>query len=414
MKVFTELLQSVRRVHNNFVVKNVDECYAVIKVEKFCKRYLILSSNSFEDYINGKQTKVRKFWTIFPRIILILYSLRFFSIFISSHKLVQFITCEFNYELGNVKLIALMMALCSTTTLCIALHLQYEEWNNSAEVINFLQSLKTKSLNIKLNARNQRRFGLRVNLMTEYMINVFHKSVSFFVGLVFTSALILVYLDSKNDYSIILVIFWSIVTILWSIYFYSVVTFVGIIWYLSTIFLKYIFTEIHELIERSVKTGDKRLLMNSIHFHNSVSVLTHCLNKYFKELIFFFYYMVTPCLELISYISHEKSTVFVARILAAFVVVLIFSLVFAMNLLSANVIHSAHKSYPLLYKFLLKNRLSLKELLKIQTFIEHLSGREIGFYCKDMFAMNISNFFHYISVCFINYILIMTNLTFSQ
>ena len=186
--------------------------------------------------------------------------------------------------------------------------------------------------------------------------------------------------------------------------------FVVIIWYLSTIFLKYKFTEIHELIERSVKTGDKRLLMNSIHLHNSVEVLTHSLNKYFKYLIFIVYYITTPTLELVCYVSHEESTAFLVRILMVFVFVLIFSMVFAMNLLSANVIHSAHKSYPLLYKFLLKNRLSLKEVLKIQSFIEHLSGREIGFYCYNMFAMNTNEFFKYISVCFINYILIMTHL----
>ena len=108
--------------------------------------------------------------------------------------------------------------------------------------------------------------------------------------------------------------------------------------------------------------------------------------------------------------THEKSTVFVVRILAAFISVTGFSIILLLNLMSANVIHSAHKSYPLLYKFLLKNHLSLKEVLKIESFIAHLSDREIGFYCKDMFAMNIENFLDYISVCFGNYFLIMSNL----
>ena len=280
-KAFTQLSQTVRRVHNNFVVKNTDESNAIIKVEKFCKRYLILSSNSFEDYINGNQSKVRIFWTIFPQILLILCLLRFFVLFLSNHKLVQFITCDFNYNLGNPQLISLMMSVCLNAGLTVALHIHYEEWNKSAEIINFLQSLKTKSLNIKLNARNQRRFGLKVNLMTEYMINVIHKSISFFAGLVLVLAVFIAYFDPKTGYSLFFVIFWSIVIILVAIYFYSVSVFVAIIWYLSTIFLKYKFTEIHELIERSVKTGDKRLLMNSIHIHNSVEVLTHSLNKYF-------------------------------------------------------------------------------------------------------------------------------------
>ena len=220
MKAFNKVLRRVRRVHNKFIVKNVDESNAIKKVEKFCKRYSILSSNSFEDYINGNQTKVGKLWAIFPRIILTIYLLRYFALFISNHKLLQFITCDFNYKLGNPQLISLMMSVGITAALVSALHIQYVEWKSSAEVLNFLQSLKTKSLNIKLNARNQRRFGLKINLMTEYMINVFQNSVSFFVGLVFTSAVINAYFDPETDYSIIFAVFWSIVTILWSIYFY--------------------------------------------------------------------------------------------------------------------------------------------------------------------------------------------------
>ena len=393
-----KILKSLKNSYNNFLVKTIDESNAIIKVEKFCKRYLILSSNSFEDYINGNQTKVRIVWKMFSIIILILFSLRCFALFLSNHKLVQFITCDFNYKLGNPQLISLTMWVGSTTALAAALHLNYEEWNKSAEIINFLQSLKTKSLNIKLNARNQRRFGLRVNLMTEYMINVFHKSVSFFVVFVFTLALIIVYIDSETKYSLFIFIFWSIVTILLPIYFYSMATFEIINWYLSTLFLKYKFTEILELIERSVKTGDKRLLMNSIHIHNSVEVLTHSLNKYFKELIFIVYYMATPSGQLICYVSHEKSTVFVVRILAAFLFVVIFSLFLLMNLLSANVIHSAHKSYPLLYTFMIENKLKIRDQLRVEAFIEHLSGPRIGFYCLNMFPMNNYEFYKYISI----------------
>ena len=410
MKIFNELIASLKNIHHNFVAKNIDESNSIIKVDKICKRYMILSSDGFANYINGDQRIAPNMLTIFSRTVLTLYLLRFFAIFISDNQLIKYITCDFNYMIGNTRLISVMMTVCITTVLLVASHLQYQEIKYNSQLFKFLHLLKTKSLDIKLNARNERKFALRVNLITEYMLIFFHKIITLFVGLAFTSCLLFAYCDYNNGYLLIIVIFWVIISILWSMFFYSYVCLVVIIWYSTTLFLRYKFSEINESIETSFKTRDKHLLLHSIDCHNCAAVLTHSVNKYFSFLIYIVYYIGTPALQLICYVSHEKDTVLPIRFLAAFVFTSIFSMVFLMNLLSANVIHSAHKSYSRLYMFLAKNDLTLRDMLTIQTFIERLSGPRIGFYCLNMFPMTNNEFYKYISISCMNYILIISNL----
>ena len=261
---------------------------------------------------------------------------------------------------------------------------------------------------IKLNQTNRRKFGLRLNFITEYFLRYFFWSATFFVSLMFIISLIPAYLDPNSGYYFVLVIFWCIITVLWAIHFYGVLAFIGCFWFLTTLFLKYKFTEIHETIKRSVKTHDKISLLQSIHFHNNLSLFTKQLNKFFNVFIFIVYYFGTLSMELILYTTHEKSSVFSVRFAMSLVCFVIFSAMVFMTGMSANVIHSAHKSYPLLFQFLIENNLTIRERLQIFTFIEYLSSPQIGFYCLDLFPMNNSEFFRYLAGTLINYLLILT------
>ena len=271
-----------------------------------------------------------------------------------------------------------------------------------------MNSLKTKTLDIKLSAKNQRKFGLRVNLLTEYINKFLFHAISILVSYLFASCTIYAYFDPNTGYSLIITIFWSFMSILWAISFYSFTPILMCSWYFSTLFLKYKFNEINESIEMSVRTGNTNLLMHSIYSHNSVAKLTKYLNKFFSFFIFIMYYIGTPGGELICYISHEKSTILTMRCVAAFVFGGGISMMIVMTLLSANVIHSAHKSYPLLYTFLIENKLNLRDSLTIQSFIECLSGPDIGFYCLNMFPMNSYEFYEFVSISVSNYFLIMS------
>ena len=179
-------------------------------------------------------------------------------------------------------------------------------------------------------------------------------------------------MDPNTGYSLVLTIFWSLMTILWTFCFYSTIAWVLIVWYLTTFYLKYKFNEIHDSFLNSNKIKNKFSFLKDIEFHKRFASITSNLNKYLCMVIFIVYFIGTPALQLNMYCIHEKSTKFYVRFAAGFSFFSIFSMFFVMNLSSANVIHSAHKPYRLLYDFLIKTRLSIKEKLKVQELIEQL------------------------------------------
>ena len=85
--------------------------------------------------------------------------------------------------------------------------------------------------------------------------------------------------------------------------------------------------------------------------------------------------------------------------------VILFSVVFSLNLFSCFVIDSVHKPKYQLYRYLTKSNLTVNQRIKIQSFIEKLCGPDIGFYCLDLFPMNNFEFYVYCVNCVKNYIL---------
>ena len=70
----------------------------------------------------------------------------------------------------------------------------------------------------------------------------------------------------------------------------------------------------------------------------------------------------------------------------------------------------AHHAYSNLFTILVnKNiRMNYKQRLKLMSFMEKLSGPQIGFYCYDLFAMNSNGFYEYITIYVSNYLLIIS------
>ena len=161
----------------------------------------------------------------------------------------------------------------------------------------------------------------------------------------------------------------------------------------------------------SLQVRNVTLLLSAITEHNSISKLTKELNEFFSLMIFILYYMASPTLMLLMYISHSKETVLVTRFVAIFVFVIVLLVVTSLTLFSSLISQSAEKPRKHLYKCfaqrILKKSLTQKKRLKVMAFVEKLSGPDIGFYCWDLFAMNNNQFFFYVANCASSYFLIL-------
>ena len=88
--------------------------------------------------------------------------------------------------------------------------------------------------------------------------------------------------------------------------------------------------------------------------------------------------------------------------------VICMSVVFLINITSTWVGSAAHMSYSKMYSIMNDNRCPAITRLKIMSFIERLSGPEIGMYCYDLFAMNNWEFYQFLYLFGSNYFLIMS------
>ena len=81
-----------------------------------------------------------------------------------------------------------------------------------------------------------------------------------------------------------------------------------------------------------------------------------------------------------------------------------------MNISCNQICTRAHKSYSRLFLIIVDEniRMSFKQRLKLWSFMEKLSGPQIGFYCYDLFAMNSNRFYHYLCIYVLNYRLIVS------
>jgi len=266
-----------------------------------------------------------------------------------------------------------------------------------------------------LNYRNYRKLVSKVDFIAKYLINnIFYFSV-FFTQLSYTIAILFDYLNPESNIYIINAICGYLLFLVFSMQTYSILWIGTTIWYSSTLYGKLKFIEIYDKIINIVnKYTDNRytnvLLMNAIIEHNVYEKKVKEFNHLLRCATFIMYYLATPGYQIVFYVIHHKESEIFARIFASFGVIICFSAVIAMNVMSAWISKSAHKPYPLLYSFLARKqpKISLRFRLKIMSFIDYLSGPEIGIYCYDLFPMNNYEFYQYIYISGVNYILLMS------
>ena len=392
---------------NKFINANVDEKIAIARIENFFKRYLLAVSCDMDQYMAGEQNAQRKVLVTLTKIVLFVVGTKFAVSGLSRNLWIRAVTCDSNYLIGHPLFISVMMSICAFCILFIGLTLQYQESTGILTVFQLLHSIKHKHLANQLNDLHYRRLILYSNLVTKYFLYQGFWSLVIVTNGFMLGATLLAYSDPESGFSMIGVIFWSVLTLIWTIQFYGTVTVLFIVWFMTTFCIKNQFLEINDQIELALRTNDESHLMRLINDHHKAERMTEELNQFFCLLIFVLYYCGTPALEILIYLSHEPTTYLYARFAAIFIFVIVFGVVFLVNFMSAQISKAAKKSYPALYTYVSRISRTRPANWKVVNFIEALSGNDIGFYCNDMFPMNNYEFYQYLYITGLNYFLIL-------
>ena len=179
--------------------------------------------------------------------------------------------------------------------------------------------------------------------------------------------------------------------------------FSGIAWEILTNY----FPKSYKLIKNFlfIQTIDSNTrLFDRLSEHNDCCRLINAINEWMKYLLFAYYYLIVPAIDLfILIIIREHSMIL--KLSIAGLAGLAISNLFILNYVLSSISSKAHSSYRLLNSLFVRKHLSLRLKLKILSLIEKLSGPVIGIYCYDLFPFTNYELYIFTVNCISNFIL---------
>ena len=402
--------QNLKNKFNDFIEDKTDFNTCLQSMERFAKNNYILIATDAYDYMSGHKSKTRIFGIIMFRIATILHTLRCASIALINKESVREYLFDFSSMAGNRSLYESALSVISAAIVAIGLTTLYQELTNTFYIYMFGYLYNTNRMLYPLNSKNRRKFNIKCNFIARYLIRTAsYVMVSVFSGFHLILSTVYYLTLEEKLYSFMSLI---VCNILWTVFMIQcfAILWIGFtIWFMFTQYLKYKYNEINRKIEFSLKHSNIKLLLYAIEEHNYVEILTKKANLFFRIITFIIYYIGTIGFQLMLFCTHHKESTLIGRIISGFGYFTCFWAVLLVNAMSTGVIRSAHKSYSKLFS-IIKNkriRMTFRQHWKLLSFMEKLSGRQIGFYCYDLFPMNSYEFYQYLYIAGSNYILIM-------
>jgi hypothetical protein len=393
---------------NNYIEENSDEI-GFQYIIKYLVNHYCISGASFEDLMNNNRPKKRViiFWTYY--VFLWIINIKLLLLAIINKPWIWTLFADPLYITGKGNLMALCAGICGICASIVnTLFIMFE---NRSEFKSILQMYSKNRNHYGLGNQYYPKFCLKLKFMAKFVLGPLFRIAVFGVIIFYVGLIIKAYFDS--EFSIIKSIL-SIIVIFISLNHCFAVVWAGfVLFYIMSLHLKYNFRQMKDSMKRSLRSRNLVLLMDVIHRHNHYSELTFEYNKLFKYALAIIYFLFTPIVNILIYMTTFEVN-YLLRIFYALTAIVLSLLVFIANYISSSLSSSAHDFTFDLYSFLFNTRIiiSVQHRLKISAFIEKLCGPVIGYYCYNLFSFTNYEFYEFVSFVFSNYVL-MNSLLFS-
>ena len=321
--------------------------------------------------------------------------------------------CDPSILVFNPRLSAFMVAVMYISAFIIGMLISYHELTNQYSVTAHCFEIKFKIEKYPLSEQNKERFRLKFARANYYLLVIAYRIIIVMGLIIPQSILFIAYFDSNFNFNLILMSFFAIAQ------FISIYHLVGLFWfsaaflYISLEYLRIKFDEIHKRFELSLKSYRYKMSMailkDAIFEHVYIEKMTSDFNRYLGKSIFVIYYTLTPGILGAIYNTHHDETKMSIKVVILIFVFFLLSGIFLMAKMAIMVNHEAKRSRTLIYSYLSRTELKFetKNKLFLITFMEHLTEREIGFFCWNLFPINSFEIYRYIYFSAQNYLLIM-------
>ena len=222
------------------------------------------------------------------------------------------------------------------------------------------------------------------------------------------------YLDGNGNYNIVYLMVHFIIGIFALIHSLNIVVIGFLVWFGSALYLKMKFKENNNRIIKSLQSLDSQsvasVILLVIKEHSYIEYWTRQIDHTLRCITYILYCLSTIAIQFGLNVIIIQKIAAILKFIIGFYLLTAMLAIFAMHMMSSWVISAAHKPYKFLNSFMARknSRISLRNKIKINEFIEHLCGPQIGFYCYKWFAMNYFEFFQYILLFIANTLLVLS------
>ena len=393
----------------NQLLQELDEILE-INVQYVIDNY-IFYHDSIENYYSGKQpSKYRKLKFYLTFVFLTIFNVKYGLLLLYPNKLIWTPLKDVTMLLGEQAILvhALLFSI-SLVTISIKFLMLYYEAKSELKIYDIIVAIKARDQSYML---SQEHFT-KIKLITSIIYYGFVRIVGFIIVLVFsctiTSFTIVAY--QHHDYGNVITLWLWTFLLIYTINQIRIVLMMGaFFFYLPISVLNYKFDELIKMLRTSIRWNNENKFDRILESYDQLTIAVKQLSGPFNLIIGITYcvcpYLIAINIELLNIDRNDFLFIILQK---AFWLLLIGANIdaFVINQISAS-ISVRNKLFPrYLYPvFCWKRNISIRMVLKIDSFINRLNEQFVGFYCFNWFKFTKMAFYQYALTISSSYILI--------
>ena len=386
----------------------------ICEFEKLLKRYCLMASESFEDYVKAKPLSTKRKTKLF------LYASFLFVIIIKialsrfhPNPMTKIILGDFYYKMYDLDIYYVQVIMAAISQLFIVLVQQYLDKQGKFYLLQLFHELKAKKTNSLL--KNEKKFLAWTFI--SYKCLIFQmKMMTIIFMITFGISVYSVYYDRSQELTspfvlacVAIILLLNLVTmIMFSFYFVLIGISSVFLMSLSVLYLKYIFRELNLNLKHGIRLGYNNLVYKSIHDHMQFSKMIAQF-RYHNNYILGTFYILVPFILVSGMniaIEHDELALWL-RLNELYLSAIIIALCYSMNLIASWIPTNNQRIDKHLYSvFSGKTGRKLLFKLKVYSLLSDVTERFNGFKCFTLLDLDRMAFYRFFWILSSAYILI--------
>ena len=382
--------------------KLIDNCiqYAIDRNIVYC--------DSVDSYYSGKKPSFWRKVIFYLRFLVLTIHLVKYGLFMLYPKTIHLKALQDNSTLFGKQAIIVHALFFSVylVTLLGKLIVVYYEMCKNLKIIDMTVDWKARKPSYQLSQKHRKKITLRTFILYYGLLRITGTIISIFLTFFFIIYTLVVYLYDEYN-SIIMLIFWTIITIIAINEIRIIVLFATLFFYFPITLLNYRFDELIVRLRVSIRWNNPIAINQVLECYNELIKDCSQLSGPYNLVIGLVYCLAPYILATFVELMKIKRNDFIFQFFKMtylFLFILTNSITFTINQLSASITvrnKSIHKYlYPMFYS---ERIIRIRTKLAIDSFIARLNTQFIGFYCFNLFKFTKMAFYQYafsVSTCY--------------